>query len=362
MNFRRALLNKCQEEFDYGVNAMKAVAERERRAEESQEQSDEEMDEKDMTDEDRSRIASKAEMKRLDKSAAESELVARRRMLANMIFVGQLYRFGILIEAVMHTCIRQLLEETENPRPEDVECLCKLLTTVGRPMDASTRDIKLPDGTSMKTNEMMGVYFSRIERLSKSEKLDARHRFMLKDLIDLRKNDWVERRKSEGPKKIGEIHREAEFERSQSQKLDRQTSRRGDRGPPRNNSFDNRVDAPIRTMSANKLGQDTNSLRPGGRPGPPKQPKQAPKPANMPEDVMERKTKGLLQELFHNQDPKEATIAMRELKDNGAKMTFVVDCVYTSCLEGKGTSWELVKKLLKSSMYVFDLLMYAVFI
>ena len=32
MNFRRALLNKCQEEFDYGVNAMKAVAEREKRA------------------------------------------------------------------------------------------------------------------------------------------------------------------------------------------------------------------------------------------------------------------------------------------------------------------------------------------
>jgi hypothetical protein len=32
VNFRRALLNKCQEEFDYGVNAMKAVAEREKRA------------------------------------------------------------------------------------------------------------------------------------------------------------------------------------------------------------------------------------------------------------------------------------------------------------------------------------------
>lgn len=32
VNFRRALLNKCQEEFDFGVNAMKAVAEREKRA------------------------------------------------------------------------------------------------------------------------------------------------------------------------------------------------------------------------------------------------------------------------------------------------------------------------------------------
>lgn len=34
VNFRRALLNKCQEEFDYGVNAMKAVAAREKRQQE----------------------------------------------------------------------------------------------------------------------------------------------------------------------------------------------------------------------------------------------------------------------------------------------------------------------------------------
>ena len=32
-------------------------------------------------------------------------------MLGNIIFVGQLYRFGVLIEAVMHSCIKQLLEE-----------------------------------------------------------------------------------------------------------------------------------------------------------------------------------------------------------------------------------------------------------
>ena len=111
VNFRRALLNKCQEEFDYGVNAMKAVAERERRAVESTDQSDEDIDDSQMTDEDRSRIETKAEKKRLDKVAADAELVARKRMLGNIIFVGQLYRFGVLIEAVMHTCIKQLLEE-----------------------------------------------------------------------------------------------------------------------------------------------------------------------------------------------------------------------------------------------------------
>lgn len=115
VNFRRALLNKCQEEFDYGVNAMKAVAERERREEEGMgENVSEEIEENQMTDEDRSRIEGKAEKLQLEKAAADAEVKARKRMLGNIIFVGQLYRFGVLIEAVMHSCIKQLLEEVRN--------------------------------------------------------------------------------------------------------------------------------------------------------------------------------------------------------------------------------------------------------
>lgn len=241
--------------------------------------------------------------------------------------------------------------QTEHPRPEDVECLCKLLTTVGRPMDASTREIKRPDGTTIKTTDMMEVYFRRIETLIKSDKLDARHSFMLQDLVDLRKDHWVQRRKSEGPKKIGDIHRDAAIERSKSQHLDRQSSRR-DRGS-RNPSFDNRVDAPIRTMSQNKLGQDTNSLRPGGRPGPPRQPKrEVAKPASMSQELMERKVKGLLVELYHNSDPSEALLTLGDLKEGGAKMHLVVDCLLSSSLEGKGTSWDLLKATLQKSRCV----------
>lgn len=33
----------------------------------------------------------------------------------------------MLTETVMHSCIQQLLEETDSPRPEDVECMCKLM-------------------------------------------------------------------------------------------------------------------------------------------------------------------------------------------------------------------------------------------
>lgn len=92
--------------------------------------------------------------------------------------------------------------QTQSPRPEDIECLCKLLTTVGRPMDASTKSVKQPDAsgnvTAVPTREVMRIYFNRIDSLSNNEALDSRHRFMLRDLIDLRRNHWVLRRKVSG--------------------------------------------------------------------------------------------------------------------------------------------------------------------
>lgn len=80
-----------------------------------QEEPEESVEGKELTEADRSRIEKVAEEKRQDRVAAEAEVKARKRMLGNIIFVGQLYRFGVLIEAVMHSCIKQLLEEV-SPR------------------------------------------------------------------------------------------------------------------------------------------------------------------------------------------------------------------------------------------------------
>ena len=55
-----------------------------------------------------------ADAKRREKEEAEAEVKARKRMLGNIIFVGQLYRFGSLTETVMHSCIQQLLEEVSH--------------------------------------------------------------------------------------------------------------------------------------------------------------------------------------------------------------------------------------------------------
>lgn len=63
---------------------------------------------------------------------AERLLVARRRMLGNIKFIGELFKKSMLTERIMHTCIMKLLGETTNPDEEDVEALCKLLSTIGR--------------------------------------------------------------------------------------------------------------------------------------------------------------------------------------------------------------------------------------
>ena len=191
VEFRRALLNKCQVEFEEGVVAMKAVAERELRhkddepaeeeasvggriefgilphapdpcdsiwtcrklhptsyffqpedAEEGEIQQEETAPEEEGTERKLTGgcllpivfcwvwvgqcnitcnqpltachpipgIAA-AEQRKAEREAAKREVEARKRMLGNIIFVGQLYCRGVLTEKVMHSCIQQLLDE-----------------------------------------------------------------------------------------------------------------------------------------------------------------------------------------------------------------------------------------------------------
>ncbi|CAM6045739.1 unnamed protein product [Sphagnum compactum] len=178
ITFKRVLLNKCQEEFERG----------EREQEEAE------------------KVEEEGEVKLTPQEREERRLKARRRMLGNIRFIGELYKMGMLTERIMHECIKKLLGHPprQNPDEEDVEALCKLMSTIGRIIDHP------------KAKEHIDAYFRRIESLSNNQKLSSRLRFMLKDVIDLRRNGWQERRKVEGPKKIEDVHRDAVQERQQA--------------------------------------------------------------------------------------------------------------------------------------------------
>lgn len=60
----------------------------------------------------------------------------------------------------------------------------------------------MQEAAAKQARGMMDAYFSRIKRLSESDKLESRLRFMLLDVIEQRARGWEQRRKKEGPKKI----------------------------------------------------------------------------------------------------------------------------------------------------------------
>ncbi|XP_010934513.1 eukaryotic translation initiation factor 4G isoform X2 [Elaeis guineensis] len=173
ITFKRLLLNKCQEEFERGEREQAEASKAEEEGE--TEQSEEEKEEK--------------------------RIKARRRMLGNIRLIGELYKKRMLTERIMHECIQKLLGQYQNPDEEDIEALCKLMSTIGEMIDHP------------KAKEHMDAYFDMMAKLSINQKLSSRVRFMLKDAIDLRKNKWQQRRKIEGPKKIEEVHRDAAQER-----------------------------------------------------------------------------------------------------------------------------------------------------
>ena len=102
----------------------------------------------------------------------------------------------MLTESIMFDCIERLLKQESDE--ENIECLCRLLTTIGKELDKPNNQAKMKSA------------FERLDKITKKKDIvSARIRFMILDVIDLRRGDWVPRRKDAAPKKIDEIRREA---------------------------------------------------------------------------------------------------------------------------------------------------------
>ncbi|KAK6630223.1 hypothetical protein RUM43_015016 [Polyplax serrata] len=131
----------------------------------------------------------------------DRHLIAKRKMLGNIKFIGELAKLGILQECVLHKCIQTLLLYTSRSSrkdrdvSEDVECLAQIMRTCGRILDTNKGQI------------LMDQYFVRMKILAENQEFPKRIRFMLKDVIELRKGGWVPRKATsiEGPMTINQI-------------------------------------------------------------------------------------------------------------------------------------------------------------
>ena len=189
VNFRKLLLTKCQKEFE-------------------QDRCDE------LKREERIKAIEAAEpekQKELKLEYDEEEKKMRMRQLGNIRFIGELFKLNMLIEPIMHECIKKLLTQGDE---ESLECLCRLLKTIGKELDDGKGNKPTRDGSNP-----MDQYFGEMQKIVDRRLTSSRVRFMLQDVIDLKKNNWIPRRDENNPKTIDQIHKEAEREAREAQQV-----------------------------------------------------------------------------------------------------------------------------------------------
>jgi translation initiation factor 4G len=171
--FRKYLLNRCQEEFERGW---------------------------------KTELGEKPEGEPGDAKTDEAAMLsdeyyiaaaAKRRGLGLVQFIGELYKLGMLTERIMHECVKKLVDYTGMPDEAEVESLVKLLKTIGGNLDMTE-----------KGRPMMDAYFDRIQQMVQTPDLPSRLRFMLMDIIDLRRARWVSKEDNKGPKTLEEVRAE----------------------------------------------------------------------------------------------------------------------------------------------------------
>lgn len=219
--FRKYLLNRCQEEFERGwkVDLPQQPAEGD------------------------------------DKKPGEAALLsdeyyiaaaAKRRGLGLVQFIGELFKLGMLTERIMHECVRKLLEFQGVPDEAEIESLTKLLRTIGANLDNVD-----------KGKAMMDAYFQRIQTIIDLPDLPSRLKFMLMDIVDLRRVHWVSKEANKGPKTLKEIQAEAEAQAAQKAAESARNNQRGAQGgrPPAGRGDARNFSAYNQAMQ-NQIGSD----------------------------------------------------------------------------------------------------------
>ncbi|KAF4395235.1 hypothetical protein CsatB_007128 [Cannabis sativa] len=303
ISFKRLLAIKCQKEFEKGERVREEVN----------------MDD----DEER-------EVKQSKEEREENVIKAKRRMLGHVKFVGELYKKNMLTERVMHHCIRKLLHQHRTPHEESLEALCLLISTIGEIIDHP------------KSKTYIDEYLEKMETLSNNIELPFRIRFMLKDIIDLRKNKWQQRRSVEGPK---EIHYRKAKSFSPSSQLGSQNVHL-DVGKPFEAMT---LSAPLTQRplwgDASRVETSRGSLSPSFSL---LTDRNSPRKDLIPRmwlEELQEKTKAAIKEFYSARDVEEVTQCIKELNSPSFHPTMVFIWI-TDSFEEKGMERDLLAKLL----------------
>lgn len=117
-DFKRTFITKCQHEFEQHVanehSIEAALGPLNEKLSESTQNND---------------VKKCAEIK---SQIIEEEAIVRRRLVSTVRFIGELYKLDMLTTNIMNWCIAKLIESGTD---EKLECVCKLLTTIGEKLE-----------------------------------------------------------------------------------------------------------------------------------------------------------------------------------------------------------------------------------
>lgn len=137
LSFKHLLANRCQREFEDGLNSVPA-----------------------------------------DGMSADEAARQTRRFLGIVRFIGALFLKNMLVSKIIHACVPALLSDGDHPADKHVEAVCMLLSTVGKALDQPSAVNRI------------SAYFELIESWSRNAHLASRLRFLCLDLVELRKRGW----------------------------------------------------------------------------------------------------------------------------------------------------------------------------
>eukprot|EP01130_Rhizamoeba_saxonica_P017332 TRINITY_DN8370_c0_g1_i2.p2 TRINITY_DN8370_c0_g1~~TRINITY_DN8370_c0_g1_i2.p2 ORF type:complete len:530 (-),score=129.49 TRINITY_DN8370_c0_g1_i2:97-1686(-) len=110
----------------------------------------------------------------------EREFIRRSRLFGNIKFIGQLYMRNILKTNAVINIVQNLLQVDEHGicDTENLEQLCGFISTIG-------------SFITPKVQVTFNPVFEHLQEITTSDKYDRRIKYLIMDLLDLKRNNWV---------------------------------------------------------------------------------------------------------------------------------------------------------------------------
>jgi len=134
-----------------------------------------------------------------DKEGLDQEMGRqKKRLLANMRFIGNLYLRRVLAHAIVGAVVNELVLSKETPEELHVDCALTLVKTIGHTLDNDEKG---------KGPALVKTFLMRLRELEQRKIYSSRCNFEIKNMVDLQRNGWTEKAKHEAAKTLKEVHR-----------------------------------------------------------------------------------------------------------------------------------------------------------